>query len=80
MFLKEFVQKAINMRSDVTYDIFDTYEDIVVASNVCFRIYDGDDRGLRIGLFDGYTGEELTDSDELIQCLLNKSCYAIKGE
>lgn len=78
MFLKYFVQKAINMRSDVTYDIFDTYEDIVVASNVYFRIYDGDDRGLRIGLFDGYTGEKLTDSDKLIQSLLNKSCYAIR--
>lgn len=80
MFLKEFVQKAISMRSDVTYDIFDTHEDMVVASNVYFRIYDGDDRGLRIGLFDGYTGEKLTDSDKLIQSLLNKSCYIVKGE
>ena len=80
MFLKDFIQKATNMRSDVTYDIFNAYDDIIVANNVYFRVYDGDDWELRIGLFNGYNHERLTDSDELIQCLLNKSCYAIKGE
>lgn len=80
MFLKDFIQKAINMRTNAPYDIFDVHEDIIVASNVYFRIYDSDDRGLRIGLFDGYTGEKLTDSDKFIQGLLNKSHYAIKEE
>lgn len=80
MFLKDFIHKAINMRPNVTYAIFNVYDDMIVVNNVYFRVYDGDDRGLRIGLFDGYTGEKLTDSDNLIQSLLNKSCYVVKGE
>lgn len=77
MLLKEFIYKATNMRPDAAYDLFDYYEDIIVASNVRIGMYINNDMELHIGLFDGYTEEKLTDSDELVERLLNRACYAI---